>query len=188
MIKNLIRRSLNGRIIFSLFILTGIVYGIMLTITIPRVMSFSGGMKLLDMMPTGYSVEYVNSLLNVLGEKGRDAYLFSQIPLDMIYPFLFGITFCLVLAYILNKLRKFESFSFYLCFIPVFSGLFDYFENIGIIIILNTYPYNSTTLTQIANVFSILKSSFTTICFIILVIFLIVLVNAKLSQRVKRQH
>ena len=57
----------------------------MLTITIPKVMSFAGGMKLLDMMPLGYNSEYVNSLFNNLGKKGREVYLLNQIPIDMIY-------------------------------------------------------------------------------------------------------
>ncbi len=181
--KDLIRRNLNGKRILLLFVLTNIIYAIMLTITIPKVMSFSGGMKLLDMMPTGYNAEYVNALLSALGESGRNAYLFNQLPVDMIYPFLFGVSYCLILAYILNKLGKFESRLFYFCFLPLFSGLFDYLENIGIITMLKSYPNNPVILTQITNVFSVLKSSFTTFYFIVLIIFLIVFGMNKLLQR-----
>lgn len=181
--KDLIKRNINGKKILALFILTNIIYAIMLTITIPKVMSFSGGMKLLDMMPTGYSADYVNSLLNALGDKGREAYLFNQLPLDMIYPFFFGVSYCLILAYLLNKIGKTESYIFYLSFLPLFSGLFDYFENIGIIIMLNSYPDNSIILTQITNVFSVLKSSFTTLYFIILIIILIIFGKSKLFQK-----
>ena len=181
--KELIKKNIGGKKVLILFILTNIVYAIMLTITIPRVMSFSGGMKLLDMMPTGYNTEYVNSLLNTLGDKGRHAYLFNQIPVDMIYPFLFAITYCLVLAYILNKLGKLKGYLVYLCIIPLFSGLLDYFENIGIITMLNIYPDNSVFLSQTTNVFSVLKSTFTTTYFIILIIFLIVFGISKLFQK-----
>ena len=165
-----------------LFILTNIVYAIMLTITIPKVMSFSQGMQLLDMMPAGYSAEYVNTLLRTLGEQGRDAYLFNQIPVDMVYPFLFAISYCLLLAYFLDKLGKLESHFFYFCLLPLFSGLFDYCENIGIITILTSYPNNSNLLTQITNVFSILKSSITSIYFVSLIVFLIALGRRKLIQ------
>ncbi len=180
---DLIKRNITGKKIIVLFILTNIIYAIMLIITIPKVMSFSNEMKLLDMMPTGYNAEYVNSLFNTLGDKGRDAYLFYQLPLDMIYPFLFGVSYCLVLAYFLDKLGKTESYLFYLSFIPLFSGLFDYLENIGIITMLNTYPDNSTMLTQTTNIFSVLKSSFTTIYFIILITCLIVFGKSKLFQK-----
>ena len=173
--RKLIQENINGRKVLILFILTNILYVFMLTITIPKVMSFSGGMKLLDMMPTGYGVEYVNSLLSVLGDNGRDAYLFKQLPVDMVYPFLFAITYSLVLGFILNKLRKLDSNLFYFCLLPVFSGFMDYCENIGIISILNTYPNNSDTLTRITNIFSILKSVSTTLLFITLTSALIVM-------------
>lgn len=183
--RNLISRNLKGRIIIPLFLFAGIVYTIMMTITIPKVMSFSDGMKILDMMPTGYNAAYVNTLLNTLGEKGRNAYLFNQIPLDMIYPLLFGISLCLILAYILKRLGKLESSLFYICFLPLFSALFDYFENIGVITILNSYPANSNLLAQTTNVFSVLKSTTTTINFIILIALLIVLWLRKLSEKNK---
>ena len=183
--KELIKRNLNGKKVLLLFILTNIIFAFMLIITIPKVMNFSGGMKLLDLIPTGYNAEYVNSLLNALGDKGRDAYLFNQIPIDMIYPFLFGVSYSLVLAYILNKLGKLNGYLFYLCLLPIFSGLFDYFENIGIIIMLNSYPDNSIILSQVTNVFSVLKSSLATIYFIILIILLIVFGISKLFKKGK---
>ena len=37
-------------------------------VTIPKTMEFSNGMKLLDMIPTGYDWNYVNELL-ILSEK-----------------------------------------------------------------------------------------------------------------------
>ena len=98
-IKNIITRNLQGWKILVLFVLTNIVYVTMLTVTIPRVMQYAGGMKLLDMLPTGYDAAYVNSLLNALGPEGRNSYLFQQIPLDLIYPGLFGVTYCLLFAF-----------------------------------------------------------------------------------------
>jgi hypothetical protein len=185
-LKDFLKRNVSGSKILALLFLTNVIYVIMLTITIPRVMSYAGGMRLLDMMPTGYDPEYVNILLKTLGPDGRNAYLFNQLPLDMIYPFLFGITYCLLLAYLFNKLEKLKSALFYLCFIPLFSGFFDYGENIGIIALLTSYPDNSVLWSQITNVFSVLKSSFTSLYFIIVIISLIAvlvkLVNSKRKE------
>lgn len=183
--KDRIKRNLDGRKILLLFIATNIVYLIMLTVTIPGVMRFSGGMVLLDMLPTGYDPSYVKSLLNKLGESGRSAYLVIQIPLDMIYPLLFGITYCLITAYFLKKIGKLETSLFYVCLLPLFAGLFDYFENIGIIVMLVSYPDLSVTMARVTNVFSILKSSFTTISFIALIIILITLGSRKLFKKNK---
>jgi hypothetical protein len=180
--RKLIEKNLSGKKVLLMLIVTNVIYVIMLTVTIPRVMSFAGGMKILDMMPTGYSPDYVNTLLNKLGTEGRHAYLFNQLPLDAIYPFMCGTSYCLLLAYVLRKLNKLQGSLFYLCLIPVFSGLFDYFENIGIVTMLTTYPNNSAALTNVTSVFSVLKSSFTTSYFIILIVSLMVWGGRKMFQ------
>jgi hypothetical protein len=154
----------------------------MLTTTIPKVMGFAGGLKLLDMMPTGYSTGYVNELLNALGEEGRHAYLFIQIPVDMVYPLFFGVGNCLLLAYFLNKIKKFDGKLSSLCFLPLFSGIFDYFENFGIIMMLKSFPNNSVLLSEATNVFSILKSAFTTFYFLVLLILLIKITKDKIGK------
>ncbi len=170
-----IARNLAGKKVLLLFVLTNIVYAAMLIITIPKTMGFSNGLKLLDMMPMGYDLDYINTLFETLGEKGRDVYLYNQIPLDMIYPFLFGISYCLVIAYFLKKLDKLSSPFFYICFLPIIAGIADYLENIGIITMLNTYPDISQILASTSNIFSIVKSMATTIYFVALIVTMMVL-------------
>jgi hypothetical protein len=180
--RHLIERNLSGKRVLLMLIVTNVIYVIMLTITIPRVMSFAGGMKILDMMPTGYSHDYVNTLLTTLGGEGRHAYLYNQLPLDALYPFMCGTSYCLLLAYVLRKLNKLEGSLFYLCLIPVFSGLFDCGENIGIVTMLTSYPNNTVGLTNATSVFSVMKSSFTTSYFIILIVSLMVWGGRKMFQ------
>jgi hypothetical protein len=173
-VKHLLKRNLKGSRILFLFTLSWVVYIIMLTVTIPEVMRFSGGLKILDMMPEGYNHDYVVSLLGSLGEKGRHAYLFHQIPLDMIYPFLFGVSNCLILAWLFHKLGKSDSPYFKLCYLPLIAGLFDYCENFGIISILTIYPRHPIIIYRIAEMFSVLKSLFTTLYFMVLLVMLII--------------
>lgn len=181
--KEIIDKHSTGKKVLFLFVLTNIVYAVMLIITIPKIMAYSNGMKLLDMMPTGYDSGYINSLFEVLGENGRHAYLHSQLPVDMIYPFLFGITGCLLIGYFLKKINQFNSALFYLCFLPVIGGTADYMENIGIITMLNNYPDLSPTSTLATNCFSIVKSMTTTVFFIALIIILLMLGIKKLKER-----
>ena len=147
----------------------------MLTLTIPNVMRFSNQMNLLDMMPTGYDANYVNILLYTLGEEGRNAYLFNQIPVDMIYPFLFGISYCLVFVYFFKKLNRDKGLLFYGCLLPLIAGIADYFENIGIIYLLNSYPNITNFSVSITNFFTVLKSGTTTVFFVLLIIMLLIL-------------
>ena len=147
----------------------------MLSVTIPKTMGFSNGMKLLDMMPTGYDLNYVGELFNSLGEIGRETYLSYQIPVDMIYPLLFGLTYCLLLAYFLKKLNKLKSPFTYLCLIPIFAGIADYLENFGIIAMLKSYPDVTEISVKATSTFSLMKSISTAAFFIILLIVLVIL-------------
>ncbi len=174
---------MSGKKVLTMFILTNIVYVFMLVVTIPNVMEYSGGMDLLDMMPGGYNTDYVITLFNKLGDVGRNTYLFRQIPADMIYPLLFAMGYSLLLGYLLNKLGKFESMLFYLCYIPILSGLFDYLENIGIILMLKGYPDIPAGLIKLTSIFSVCKSVSTTIFFVMLIVLLIMLGINKLNRR-----
>jgi hypothetical protein len=171
----IIEKNISGKKVLGLFILTNVVYLFMLLVTIPKTMKFSNGMKLLDMMPTGYDLNYVNRLFNSLGEKGRESYLTSQIPVDMIYPLLFGLTYCLLLAYFLNKLNKLYLPFTYLSLLPIIAGIADYMENFGIISMLKSYPDINAMAVKTTNYFSIVKSISTSIFFIILLAVLIIL-------------
>ena len=119
----LIEKNLSGKKIALLFLLTNLVYAFMLIVTIPMTISFAKGMKTLDMMPLGYDSEYINTFFDALGESGRSVYLYFQIPVDMIYPFLFGLSYCLLIAYFLKKLQKLKTPYIYLCFLPLIEAV-----------------------------------------------------------------
>lgn len=182
-IKELVYRNIEGRKVLILFVLTNLVYGFMFLKSIPKVMSFSGGMKIFDLMPMGYDPEYTASLLENLGVAGRNAYLYIHIPVDFIYPFLCGITYCLLLAYLLNKLNSLKAEYFYLCLLPLMAGIFDYLENFGIINMLVSYPHLSIPAIQIASFFTVLKSLLSTISFIVLFVLLVMFGYKKILQK-----
>jgi len=168
-----IEKNISGKKVLGLFILTNVVYIFMLTVTIPKTTEFSNGMKLLDMMPTGYDLNYVSELFTSLGENGRLTYLTNQIPVDMIYPLLFGLSYCLLLGFFLKKLKKLNSPCVYLCLIPIIAGIADYLENIGIITMLKNYPELKETAVYTTNIFSVIKSISTSVFFIALIVILI---------------
>jgi len=178
-----INGNISGKKVLGLFILTNAVYVLMLTVTIPKTMGFSNGMKLLDMMPTGYDLNYVSELFNSLGEIGRGIYLTYQIPVDMIYPLLFGLTYCLLLAYFLKKLNKLNVPYSYLCLLPIIAGIADYLENFGIIAMLNAYPELTGIAVKITSSFSIIKSISTSVFFIALLITLLMLGIKTMKER-----
>ena len=173
----------SGKKLLGLFLLTNAVYVFMLTVTIPKTMEFSNGMKLLDMMPTGYDLIYVSGLFNSLGEIGRETYLINQIPVDMIYPLLFGLTYSFLLAYFLKKLNKLYTPFSYLCLIPIIAGIADYLENFGIIAMLKSYPELTDNTVKITSSFSLIKSISTSLFCIILIITLLMLGIKTMKER-----
>lgn len=181
-----LKKQQSGKKVLVLFLLTNIVYAYMLLVSIPATMEFSNGLQLLDMMPAGYDLEYVNTLFETLGNTGRQIYLTKQIPVDMIYPLLFGISYAAVLAYFLSKLPKLNHNYLYLCLFPIIAGIADYIENIGIVTMLNAYPTVTETSVHTTSIFSIIKSSTTSIYFIILIIVLIVLGIRRLKSSSKK--
>jgi len=173
--KELILKNSSGKTVLLLIVITGISFLIMPVVTMPKVIQFTNGMKILDLMPGGYDFEYVNTLLRTLGEEGRHNYLFYQIPVDMVYPLLFTITSCLLIAFLLNKLQQFRNPFIYLCIFPVISGIADYSENIGVAFMLNQYPDISTTIVKITSMFSVIKYTSITITFLGIIVLGIIL-------------
>jgi len=174
-LTRLIEKNISGKKVLGLFILTNVVYTCMLTTTIPRTMNHSNGLKLLDMKPAGYDLNYVRELFDSLSELGREIYLTNQIPLDMIYPLLFGLSYSLLLGYFLKKLKRLETPYIYLCLLPIIGGAADYIENIGIIIMLKSYPNLSSEMVNSVSFFSMVKSVSTSLYFITLMVVFILL-------------
>lgn len=166
--RNFIIRQASGWKLLLLLALTNLVYLYMLIFSIPAVTKLAGGRKLPDMMPLGYNAEYLQELFSALGEKGRQLYLSWQIPVDMLYPFLFGITYCLLGIFLLRKLQQLYSPWFYVSFLPVFTAIADYLENFGIISLLRSYPEISPARVFATNIFSLLKSITTSLFFSLL--------------------
>lgn len=158
----------SGRTVIIGFILTMAVYLWMLLYTIPRVESFAPGIALFDLSPTGYSTQHAISLLETLGETGRNVYLTQQLPVDFIYPGLFAISYSLLLIWLFAKSFAVDSKIFYLALVPALAGLFDYLENICIILMINSFPGLSPALVGTASTFSILKSIFTIVFYLLL--------------------
>jgi len=181
-LRILLNNYARARIIIPLIIITTATYTYMLMFSIPSVMEYSGGMKIFDMLATGYTYDYARLLLTNLGEEGRRVYLTYQIPIDMVYPIFFAVTYTLLLLFIFRSGFKSTSPIHRLIFIPVFAGFFDYLENIGIIIMLRSYPDFSPAWVNITGIFSMAKAAFTTIFWLLLLIGLAAITKRRLRR------
>ncbi len=167
---SLMQKYATGKIISVLFALTMVVYISMLTYSIPAVSAFAPEFPIFDLSPLGYSFNYANELLNSLGVDGRNLYLSTQLPLDFIYPGLFSITYSLLLLWLFSKTISTNSKVNYFSFVPFLAGIFDYVENVFIIKMISSFPDLQVTTVKVASVFTILKSSFTMLFFVLLTV------------------
>ncbi|PCJ93140.1 MAG: hypothetical protein COA52_06895 [Hyphomicrobiales bacterium] len=149
------------------------IYALMILITLARLQEMSGGIPVFDMMPTGYDSQFAHSLLTAIGGEGRQYYLWRQIPLDLIYPALFGTSFYLLANWMAGKLHVFQRILRLTALVAVAVGVADYIENFFIILMLRDYPNLSDALVNAASIATLLKSSLTLIYFIVLIVVLL---------------
>ena len=174
-----LQRVSTGRVVLAFIVPAMIVYFIMLLYTIPQVEKYAPEINLFDLSPTGYSFEYAIELLDALGNNGRELYLFTQLPLDFLYPGLFAVSCSLLLSWLFMKSQKASSKLFYFCYVPVMAALFDYFENIFIVCILTSYPNVSEINVSLASYMTIIKSVLTTVFFVLLIVGVILNIKKK---------
>jgi hypothetical protein len=175
-IIKLVQKHSTGKNVILLFLMNMVVYSAILFYSIPKVVMSAPEMKLFDVSPSGYTTQYAISLLKAIGPEGRELYLSLQLPLDFIYPGLFMISYPLLFAWLLRKNYALESKLYYALYIPILAGLFDYAENVFIIMMLKAYPALGSGLVTAASLATISKSILTSVFFTLLSLVIIQLI------------
>lgn len=132
------------------FILAMSVYVLMMTQTIPKIVSETNGLPTFDMRPTGYSLLEGHEILDHISDEGVWLYTRVQLPLDFFYPPLLSLFAFHLLGAILKKTSFYKArwLSFTIM-------IFDYLENLGIYWIFSSHSDLALRLTSL---FSILKA------------------------------
>jgi hypothetical protein len=147
------------------------------------------GAKAFDLQPLGYSVSEAASIVNNLNDQSTSLYLFPQLTLlDLLYPFLLAL-FLSSLLFRLIKITKAKSkvASIFL-FIPFLAMLFDYSENICIILMITKSIEISETIVVLSSTFTILKGVLTSVSWIIILVYGITWFRMKILERNENKH
>ena len=113
---------------------------ISLFIIIPM-LPYSVGQNLLD-LKFGFERDDVRSTFSILGENGKQLYIFVSLILDTFFPIIY-VSFHLGIYQYSNYKNSF------IYLIPIFTGLFDLMENIQCAIIMSTSSINLVSADQI---------------------------------------
>ena len=160
--------------------LAALIYGLMITVTLVHIESVSGHVPF-DMRPMGYSPEDAAALLAGLGVEGRKYYLSHQIPLDTAYPTLLAFTLVSLMRWLGQNMPA-DWLVRVGIVLSISAALCDYMENLGITVMILSWPDLSAPHVYASSIATLTKSGLTTAA--VIVAFLIGFRAA--SQRVRR--
>ncbi|PJI84569.1 hypothetical protein BC777_3630 [Yoonia maricola] len=144
----------------------GTVYLLMARITLAHIETVSGQVPL-DLRPSGYTFHDVAELFNGLGEDGLRYYLTRQLPLDTLYPALLALTMVCTMCWFGQRLPNSKLVRTGIA-LSIGTAVFDYCENLGIAVMIISWPNLSETLVRLFSVASIAKSGLTVLALVLL--------------------
>lgn len=173
------------------------IFIIMQSYSIPRISHEAGGLLIFDMNPLGYTYEYAHKFLSQLSEKGYTLYLHVQLPLDILFPVLNGLTGLSTFILLMRLHRKvkhtsalpgYSFFSKAALSLPLAAMLFDYLENLMTLMMLSYKAAVPVNLVHVASTFTIIKSMSTSIFYILILVILLVNGVAWIRSRTKKEQ
>jgi hypothetical protein len=121
----------------------------------PRLSAMTGDRGILDERP-GYTAAEAHALLEQLGETGRADYrLFLMI--DLLNAVLLGTTLTLILVYVIRELFGPRPALLIVCLLPLLLAIGDLGENLTLLMLLDAYPAESSSLASVASVMTLIK-------------------------------
>ena len=135
------------------------VYMLMINVTLAHIEAISA-LPPFDMRPFGYGPQDATQLLDALGEVGRDYYLTRQIPLDTLYPALLAMTLVSIFSWFGLRLPNTKLVRAGIA-LSIGAALFDYAENLGVGVMILSWPALPNALVYATSAASILKACMT---------------------------
>ena len=185
---NLLKRRID-RASLSKVILTAAAFSVMYAIInysaagVAGLLKITNGANILD-FEFGYTAEKAYLMLTSLGAEGRFFYLTRVLPLDFLFPLTYMLFYSCVMFFSLKKIANAKSFLRLAVLFPILSMLFDWTENIFVIVMLKQYPLVAPVIYSIGCSATILKFIFT----LMSIAFTAILAIAAIIVRIKRKN
>lgn len=155
---------------WTLFAVTAAVYFIMIFWSLPRIATAAGGATPFDMRPLGYSFDEAKAFLGALTPDGAAFYLNVQHRLDAVYPALLAATLFFAIRALVPKSSPVARSIIALVALP--GAACDYLENASVTAMLGAGASGLTPeLVARASLWTQLKSIFTTIAMLLVLVF-----------------
>lgn len=134
----------QGRIALFLFSLTILAMFVINVLPVPNSVSYIKEVSypgaLLPDTLFYYDSHRLYDTLESLGTSGREAYRTFLLTFDTVFPLLYSSALALSIWVLLRKAALRSTYAAKLYLLPLFAGLFDYIENMSMLVILSNYP------------------------------------------------
>ncbi|MFN2565156.1 MAG: hypothetical protein ABR499_09140 [Gemmatimonadaceae bacterium] len=146
----------RGRLILlALVVFLGFNVGVF-PLAAARIGAHSRGARPLDLR-FGYSPDTAYAAMGAYGAQGRRAYMWIELTADVVYPLAYALLLSLSVAYLFHRARPESAFGRRAAMLPVGALVADYFENVGIVVMLARYPERLDTLARVTSVVTSVK-------------------------------
>lgn len=167
---SLLQKTSSVKNVCILFLASHFILLSMMVFTFP-VINNQIGTKAFDLQTFGYSVPIAETIVNNLNPQTTQLYLFPQLTLlDLFYPFLLALFLSSLLFRFVNIHSKLGTL---MVIIPFLAMIFDYSENICIILMISKSIEISKSFVLLSSSFTVLKSTLTSIAWLALLIYAI---------------
>ena len=155
----------------------------MMIFTLP-VINDQIGTKVFDLQTLGYSVSVAESIVENLNNETTSLYLFPQLTLlDLLYPILLALFLSSILFRLFSITETKSKIASILLVIPFMAMLFDYAENICVILMISKSLELTKTLVLLSSSLTILKGLFTSMAWIAILVYAIKWFRMKILER-----
>ena len=125
-------------------------------IGVAGLLKITGGANILD-FEFGYSTARAYSVFESLGNEGRAFYLARILPLDFVFPLSYMAFYFAWIALLQRHVFGHQKMVSSLLLIPIFAMLFDWAENLGVLMMLHRYPTVLGGVCAVSSAMTILK-------------------------------
>lgn len=186
-LNSLLIKTSSVKNICILFVASHLVLLIMMIFTLP-VINDQIGTKVFDLQTLGYSVSVAESIVENLNNETTSLYLFPQLTLlDLLYPILLALFLSSILFRLFSITETKSKIASILLVIPFMAMLFDYAENICIILMISKSIEISETIVLLSSSFTVLKGVLTSIAWIVILVYAIKWFRMKIIERNNKQ-
>ena len=171
-------RIANWKSLVLALAIYGLFAGYILKNTEKKIIELAGKPVGIIDLTFGFNPQKTLMMVAGYGEAARSYYARAEMTTDIVYP----IVYAFLLGIILSLLHRGRPYAWVNLF-PFLCLLFDYLENINIIILLTTFPQQSLMIAVLCEIFKLMKW----LTFGAVILFMIFGVISKTVNRVKQR-